>query len=131
MITEALYAHLSGDTDLVEKLGGNIFPENAGDSVKGDYLLHRQITAGAQNVLGRSVAHFRTLQQIEIFSATRIEAEAIAKLVRLSLDHILNANWGGTEILASSFQDQLSGGFDSERNRHRVIQQYRISWKEN
>ena len=130
MIGAAIYARLSADAGVSALVGTRIYPGAGPENATYPLVLYNQIDSGAVRDLASVTDHFRTLQQIDVYAATKGNAVAIAAAVRASLDYKLNQTWGGLSIPASRFDDQFDSGFDEGSNLHRIIQQYRISYKE-
>lgn len=130
MIGAAIYARLSGDAGVSALVGTRIYPGAGPEGATYPLVLYNQIDSGAVRDLSSATDHFRTLQQIDVYATTKSSAVAIAAAVRASLDYKLNQTWGGLSIPASRFDDQFDSGFEEGSNLHRIIQQYRISYKE-
>ncbi|MEO9521714.1 MAG: DUF3168 domain-containing protein [Parasphingorhabdus sp.] len=130
MIAEAIYSRLSTDAGVTTLVGTRVFPMVAPENEDYPLITYQQIDAGPARDLGSATDHFRTIQQIDIYSRNKIEAQNVADAVRAALDHKINQTWGGKNIPSSRFDDQFDSGFEESTNLHRIIQQYRISYKE-
>lgn len=130
MISTALYSRLSTDAGVTALVGTRIYPQRGPENATYPLVLYQMIDSGPVRDLASATDHFRTLMQIESYATTQLAAEAIAAAVRASLDYKINQTWGGVSIPASRFDDQFDSGFDEGSNLHRIIQQYRISYKE-
>ena len=128
MIGAALFARLSADAAVAALVGTRIYPQEGPEDAPLPLISYFQVSSGDASSRGLSGAqkHFRTLQQIDIYARTALEAQQIASAVRASLDGQVNQNWGGVTIPAALFDDQFDGNFEPDPNVHRIIQQYRI-----
>lgn len=136
MLGNAIFARLasvSGVTALVGANPSRIWPGAGPETPTRPYLLYNQISSGAADVraLRGRARIFRTLQQIDVYADAAAQADALAKAVRSALDGVdEETTWGGMTIMLSMFDDQFDSGFEPATNLHRIIQQYRIVYKE-
>ena len=132
MIGAALIARLTADSALAALVGTRIYPLEGPEEATYPLITYLQVSSGDNSSRGLVGAqkHFRTLQQIDIYARTALEAQAIAVAVRASLDGQVNQTWGGVTIAAALFDDQFDGNFEPDPNLHRIIQQYRIAVSE-
>jgi hypothetical protein len=136
MIGNAVFARLasvSGVTALVGANPSRIYPGVGPENPSYPLVLFNQVSSGqadARGLIG-AAKYFRTIQQIDIYAATRSQADGLANAVRAALDGIESeTTWGGMTIMLSMFDDQFDSGFEPDVNLHRIIQQYRIVYKE-
>lgn len=136
MLGTAIFSRLasvSGVTALVGLSPSRIWPGAGPETPVRPYVLYNQISSGAADTraLRGRAGIFRTLQQIDVYADTYSEALALASAVRAALDGIdSETTWGGMTIMLSMFDDQFDSGFEPDVNLHRIIQQYRIVYKE-
>jgi len=128
VIGQALSARLTGDSAVTALVGTRIYPMEGPKDAAYPLITYMQVSSGDNSSRGLTGAqkHFRTLQQIDIYGRTALEAQAIASAVRASLDGQVNQTWGGVSVPAALFDDQFDGNFEPNPNLHRIIQQYRI-----
>lgn len=136
MIGNAVFARLASVSGVTELVGSNpsrIWPGAGLETPTRPYVLYNQISSGAADTraLRGRAGIFRTLQQIDVYADTYSDALALANAVRGALDGVESeTTWGGMTIMLSMFDDQFDSGFEPATNLHRIIQQYRIVYKE-
>jgi len=132
MIATAIFAKLSGITAVTNLIGLKIYPQQAPADAAYPLVTFSQVTDGSKETRGVSgpASLFRTLQQVDIYSRDRANADAIANAIRQGIDGAINETWGGMAIRAVIFDYQLDADFEPDPNLYRIIQQYRISYAE-
>lgn len=136
MIGDAVFSRLasvSGVTALVGTAPSRVWPGAGPENPVRPYVLYNQIASGAAETraLRGRVGTFRTLQQLDLYGDTSAQVTALANAVRGALDGVESeTTWGGMTIMLSMFDDQFDSGFEPATNLHRIIQQYRIVYKE-
>ena len=126
---------MSGTAGVNDLCAGRIYPWGGGpEDPATPYVLYSQVSDGASDARGMvgPASYFRTLQQIDVFASDRATADRLANAIRAALDGVdSETTWGGMTIRAAHFDSQLDGSFEDQPNLYRVIQQFRIVWKEN
>lgn len=133
MLATALFARLTSVSAVTALVGTRSYPGAGPENPIYPLILYGQINSGAGDArtLTGAAVYFRTLQQIDIYARTRATVEATAKAVRGALDGVeAETMWGGLTIMLSMFDDQFDSAFEADTNLHRIIQQYRITYKE-
>jgi len=132
MISTAIIAKLDSVSAVTDLIGTKVYPQQAPAGVDYPIVTFSQVTDGSKETrpLVGAVKLFRTLQQFDIYSRDRAQADAIANAVRGALDAVTNETWGGLTIKAAIFDFQLDADFEPDPNLYRIIQQYRISYLE-
>ena len=86
MIESAFYDYISGITNITDVISLRIYPDTAPESVTLPCLVYEKTGVDRQLTLLKSSGVVTATLQLDIFSATRLQAESIVELT-ISLAH--------------------------------------------
>lgn len=112
MIESAFYDYISGITNITDVISLRIYPDTAPESVTLPCLVYEKTGVDRQLTLLKSSGVVTATLQLDIFSATRLQAETIVEEIRLAFDGF-QGTWDTTNIFMARL-DNESVGWDLE-----------------
>lgn len=85
-IAAALASHLKEDTDIAATVGARVYRNTARQDAPLPYIVIRQINADHVHHLTAASGIVRATFQVDAYAVVGSEADALAELIRLSLD---------------------------------------------
>jgi hypothetical protein len=112
MLYTQLLALLNGATDADDR----IYPQIAPDAPTTPYIVYQRVSSNSENVLSGKTNLINTRLQIDVYSKTYVQAQAIAAQVDALMD-----GWS-VQNVSNPAQD----AFEPDVRLHRVILDYSV-----